>query len=50
MVAGSPFHGVHGLAFDADDRLFVGDVFGQAVYEVDPESGEVRTAVPAPLG
>ncbi len=50
VVAGSPFHGVHGLDFDAEGRLFVGDVFGQAVYEVDDQTGAVRTAVPAPLG
>ncbi len=50
VVRGSHFHGVHGLAFDAADRLFVGDVLGQAIYEVRPESGAVAAVVPAPLG
>src|SRR5436190_16955586 len=36
LVPGSWFHGVHGLAFSKDGRLFVSEVFlGDALYEVD---------------
>jgi len=50
LVPGSHFHGVHGLAFDRDDQLFVGSVVGQALYKVQVDSGEVETRVPAPEG
>jgi sugar lactone lactonase YvrE len=50
LVPGSHFHGVHGLAFDRDDQLFVGSVVGQSVYKVQAETGEVETRVPAPEG
>ncbi len=49
-VPGSHFHGVHGLTFDKDDRLFVGDVFGQAIYEVDLKTKNVSTWVGPPVG
>jgi sugar lactone lactonase YvrE len=38
------------LTFDAEDRLFVGDVLGQSIYEVRPESGAAAALVGAPLG
>lgn len=50
VVPGSHFHGAHGLAFDAKNRLFVGDVLGQAIYEVRPEARAVNALVPAPMG
>ena len=50
LVPGSAFHGVHGLTFDADDRLLAGSVVGQAIYLVDTETGAVETFEPAPLG
>jgi sugar lactone lactonase YvrE len=50
VVPGSHFHGVHGLAFDADDRLFVGDVLGQAIYEVRLDTRAVEPFVASPLG
>lgn len=50
LVPGSNFHGVHGLAFDRDDQLFVGSVVGQALYKVQVETGEVETRVPPPEG
>ncbi|MGE0152705.1 MAG: hypothetical protein AB7R90_08800 [Reyranellaceae bacterium] len=50
LVPGSHFHGVHGLAFDRDDQLFVGSVVGQALYKVQVDTGEVETRVPPPEG
>jgi sugar lactone lactonase YvrE len=50
VVAGSAFHGVHGLAFDREDRLYAGSVVGQSIYTVDTQSGQVRTEVGAPEG
>ena len=50
LVEGSSFHGIHGLTFDADDRLFAGSVIGQAIYHVDPQTGEVDTVEAPPLG
>jgi sugar lactone lactonase YvrE len=50
IVEPSAFHGIHGLAFDANDRLFAGSVVGQSLYAVDRDSGRVDTVVPAPDG
>jgi sugar lactone lactonase YvrE len=50
IVEPSAFHGIHGLAFDANDRLFAGSVSGQSVYAVDRDNGRVDVVVPAPEG
>jgi sugar lactone lactonase YvrE len=50
LVPGSAFHGVHGLAFDREGRLFAGSVAGAALYEVDVAGGTARVAVPTPEG
>ena len=50
IVEPSAFHGIHGLAFDAQDRLFAGSVVGQSIYRVDTATGRVETVVPAPEG
>jgi sugar lactone lactonase YvrE len=50
LVPGSHFHGVHGLAFNKDDQLFVGSVLGQTIYRVNVDSGDVDIAVDAPAG
>lgn len=50
LVAGSPFHGVHGLAFDRNDVLYAGSVMGQSVYRVDTVTGNVETVVGPPAG
>lgn len=50
LVPGSHFHGVHGLAFDKDDQLFVGSVVGQSIYRVNVDSGEVDVVVDADKG
>jgi sugar lactone lactonase YvrE len=41
LVPPGPFHGIHGLAFDREGRLLAGSVVGAAMYEVDPDTGEV---------
>ncbi|HJQ60777.1 MAG TPA: hypothetical protein VJ890_27990, partial [Vineibacter sp.] len=50
LVPGSYFHGVHGLAFNKDDQLFVGSVVGQTIYRVNVDGGDVDIAVDAPAG
>ena len=48
LVKPSAFHGVHGLAFDANDKLYAGSVVGQRVYRVDTTTGAVETVIDAP--
>ncbi|HEY7641404.1 MAG TPA: SMP-30/gluconolactonase/LRE family protein [Steroidobacteraceae bacterium] len=50
LVPGSEFHGIHGLAFDAHDRLYAGSVVGHSIYSVDTAGGSVRTFVGPPEG
>ena len=50
LVAGSWFHGVHGLAFNKDDQLFAGSVVGQTLYRVQVDSGEVDRFIDPPMG
>lgn len=50
IVEPSHFYGIHGLAFDAEDRLFAGSVVGQSIYEVDVDTGAVKVVVPPPDG
>ncbi|HKQ15545.1 MAG TPA: SMP-30/gluconolactonase/LRE family protein [Steroidobacteraceae bacterium] len=50
LVPPSNFHGVHGLAFDANDVLFAGSVVGHSIYRVDTATGTVTTFVGAPEG
>jgi streptogramin lyase len=38
------------LTFDPEGHLYVGSVVGQATYRVDPETGEIETAVEPPDG
>jgi sugar lactone lactonase YvrE len=50
LVAGSAFHGVHGLGIDKAGRLFAGSVAGAALYEVDRKSGTAKILIPTPEG
>ena len=50
LVPPSNFHGVHGLAFDANGVLFAGSVVGHSIYRVDTATGAVTTFVGAPEG
>jgi sugar lactone lactonase YvrE len=50
VVAASPFHGVHGLAIDAQGRLLAGAVVGSEMWEVDRNTGAAKVFIPAPEG
>ena len=50
LVAGSAFHGVHGLGIDKAGRLFAGSVAGASLYEVDRNNGTAKIAIPSPEG
>jgi len=45
LVPGSHFHGIHGLTFDKQNRLYAGSVVGMTTYRVDTETGQVETFV-----
>jgi sugar lactone lactonase YvrE len=49
-VPPGPFHGVHGLAFGPDSKLYAGDIMGASVYRVNVETGAARVEIPAPMG
>jgi len=50
LVPPSDFHGVHGLAFDAQGVLYAGSVVGHSIYRVDTATGKVTSFVGAPDG
>src|SRR5215831_14051801 len=50
LVKPSAFHGVHGLTFDANDKLYAGSVVGESIYRVDTETGKVETFIGGPEG
>lgn len=50
VVPGSPFKGLHGLAFDNDGVLHGVSITGMSVYRIDTDSGAVETVVGPPLG
>jgi len=50
LVPGSSFHGVHGLAIDAQGRLLAGTVVGSEMWEVDRNTGAAKVLIPAPEG
>lgn len=50
LVAPSSFGGVHGLAIDSAGRLLAGSVVGNAMWEVNRQSGATRIYIPAPEG
>lgn len=50
VFAGDGLHGMHGLAFDREDRLYAGSVYGSSIYRIDTTSGRAETVVPAPDG
>lgn len=50
LVAPSAFHGVHGVAIDAQGRLLAGAVVGSEMWEVDPKTGTAKVFIPAPEG
>jgi sugar lactone lactonase YvrE len=50
LVEGSPFHGIHGLTFDANDKILVGSVVGMNIHMVDPDSGTISLYQDSPQG
>lgn len=50
VVPPSSFTGVHGLAVDRQGRLLAGSVVGNAIWEVDRNSGAARVLVGGPEG
>jgi sugar lactone lactonase YvrE len=50
LVGGPGIHGIHGLAFDSEDRLYAGSVVGQSIYRVDVETGALESWIGPPEG
>ncbi len=50
LVGGQPVHGIHGLAFDPEGRLYGGSVVGQTIYKIDDDSGELEEFIGPPDG
>jgi sugar lactone lactonase YvrE len=50
LVKGAPIHGANGLAFDADDRLFVASVMGPEIVVMDPRNGRILERYGADAG
>lgn len=50
VVAPSSFTGVHGLAIDKQGRLLAGSVVGNAIWEVDRNTGAAKILVGGPDG
>jgi sugar lactone lactonase YvrE len=50
LVKPSAFHGVHGLAFDTDGKLYAGSVVGESIYRVDVVNGKTEVVVGSPDG
>lgn len=50
VVPPSAFHGVHGLAIDAQGRLLAGTVVGNDMWEVDRKTGAARVFIANPEG
>ena len=50
FIPGHAFHGIHGITFDSEDRLYVGSVIGQSIYRVDSETGASEVWAGPPQG
>lgn len=50
FIGPSPFHGLHGLAVEEDGTILAGSVVGQAIYAVNPQTGEVTERMGPPDG
>jgi sugar lactone lactonase YvrE len=50
LPKGSPFHGVHGLRFDDQGRLYASSVIGQSIFRVDIATGAIERVVGPPEG
>lgn len=50
FIQGTGLHAIHGLTFDAEDRLYAGSVVGQAVYRIDTQTGRHEVVAGPPEG
>ncbi|MEK8052312.1 hypothetical protein AACH10_18820 [Ideonella sp. DXS22W] len=50
VVAPSSFTGVHGLAVDTQGRLLAGSVVGNAIWQVDRQTGAAKILIGGPEG
>jgi sugar lactone lactonase YvrE len=50
FIPPSPFHGLHGLAVEEDGTILAGSVVGQAIYAVNPQTGDVTERMGPPDG
>ena len=50
FIGPSPFHGLHGLAIEPDGTILAGSVVGQAIYAVNPKTGDVTERMGPPDG
>jgi sugar lactone lactonase YvrE len=50
FIGPSPFHGLHGLAVEEDGTILAGSVVGQAIYAVNPTTGDVSERLGPPDG
>lgn len=50
LVAPSSFTGVHGLAVDLQGRLLAGSVVGNAIWQVDRDTGAAKVLIGGPEG
>jgi len=50
FVKSHGYQGIHGITFDAEDRLYAGSVLGQRIYRVDPETGASEVWQDRPYG
>ena len=50
LVAGTPMHGIQGLAWGPDGYLYAGAIAAQRISKIHPVTGDVEVVVDAPLG
>lgn len=50
LVPGHGFNGIHGITFDSNDKLYVGSVVGQSIYQVDVQTGDAFSFIGLPKG
>jgi sugar lactone lactonase YvrE len=50
VVPGGPLHAIEGMAFGPDGQLYGTSVYDRRIYRIDPQTGAVSYAVPAPFG